>query len=200
MTLKLLTLTYKDDVTKPKVLRTFAHFVQDIRRHYGTFEYARFPQKTKRGRIHLHLVVMCPYIPQKDISKRWRVATKGSYICDIRVIHEPGRIARYVTRYLTKEIFARVTYSRGFPNFADLEMPDPATADPEQFTYRYMDVNQSLVASGGAPQLWTGEPCYPNGKCECFKRHEPREHGPPYLDAIPHPIPEKRRPSWEQNS
>lgn len=187
--LKLVTLTYRRNVDKAFLLRSLQHLAQAMRREFGTFEYARFPERTLRGRIHLHLVVMCPFIPQKTLSQAWKVASQGSYIVDIRNIYTADRLARYLAKDLTKGLIGRVTFSRGFPNFPDAHDPQPDREDPERFTYRYVDIPTALAVSAGAPQLYTGQPCYPNGKCDCFNIRSGPDPPQPNLTAYPHPFP-----------
>lgn len=189
--LKLVTLTFRHDVDKTFLQRSMQHLVQALRRKYGLFEYARFPERTRRGRIHVHLVVMCPFIPQKTLKEAWRVASKGSYIVDIRMVRTVDRLARYVAKDLTKGLVGRVTFSRGFPNFPDLQQVKPAPEDPAKFTYRYVDIPTAQRTSAGAPQLWTGLPCYPNGHCSCFVVRDPPDSWEPVLDAYPHPFPQE---------
>lgn len=187
--LKLVTLTYRKDVDRKFVLRSLQHLVQALRRKYGIFEYARFPERTKQGRIHLHLIALCPFIPQKVLSEAWRVASRGSYIVDIRTIHTMDQLARYVGKDLTKSLVAKVTWSRRFPNFEDADRPDPSHDDPEKFSWQYFDIPSALLASGGSRSLWTGEAVYPNGKCRCFRNPQPHQEGVDIPLREPHPVP-----------
>jgi len=68
-TLKFVTLTWADDVTGEQVRLHLQHFMQTVRRKYGYCEYAKVPEWTKNGRIHLHLAMIVPYIPQKVLSQ-----------------------------------------------------------------------------------------------------------------------------------
>jgi len=192
--LKLVTLTFDHDVDRAFVLLSLQHLAQTMRRKYGTFSYARFPERTKRGRIHLHLVVSCPFIPPKELKEAWRVASKGSYIVDIRTIHAMEKLAGYVAKDLTKALVGRVTWSRCFPNFPETDQLDPSHDDPEKFTYRYFDIPHALAASGGSESLWTGESVYPNGPCECWKHPNPDPEGIPYRLHEPLPETDERAP------
>lgn len=185
--LKLITLTFNRDVDRAFLHTALQHLCQSLRRRYTTFEYARFPEYTRQGRYHIHLVALAPYIPQAELSKLWKTASKGAYIVDIRRVHTPDHLARYVTKYLTKAPAAKVTYSRAFP-IAPLENDDQQH-QPEgvEISYAWMDHATAMTLSAGAPQLWTGEPCYPNGPCTCFNHLH--DHHPPQgaLCRNPHP-------------
>ena len=46
-------------------------FKQSMTRKGKTFEYLRVAESHKSGRVHLHLVVVMPYIGQRELQKRW---------------------------------------------------------------------------------------------------------------------------------
>jgi len=46
-------------------------FKQSMIRKGKTFEYLRVAESHKSGRVHLHLVVVMPYIAQRELEKRW---------------------------------------------------------------------------------------------------------------------------------
>lgn len=185
--MKLVTLTYNRPVGRGFMIRSLQHLTQALRRRFGTFEYARFPEKTQKGRYHLHLVVLAPYIPQRVLSNLWRTASKGAYIVDIRAVRDAGHAANYITKYVTKGPAAKVTYSRRFPNFDDIENPAPPDPEALEFTYTWYNPQLALMISAAAPELWTSEPCYPQGVCTCFTRNT--DHPPPRtaLSHAPHP-------------
>lgn len=53
---------------------------------------------------HLHLILDANFIPQADLSTKWKNCTKGSPICDIRAIKDLSHVAAYVSKYLTKPV------------------------------------------------------------------------------------------------
>jgi len=50
---------------------------------------------------HLHILYDGRYIPQKELKNRWKVASRGSYVVDIRSVRKSSRAADYVARYAT---------------------------------------------------------------------------------------------------
>jgi len=48
-----------------------AHFVQAQRRQGRVFEYLRVAETHKSGRVHLHLLVVMPYVAQREMEKQW---------------------------------------------------------------------------------------------------------------------------------
>ncbi len=77
--LKFLTLTVPPDAVAghatpdgAKAMRLrLQHYVQAQRRKGRVFEYLRVAETHKSGQIHLHLIVYCPYIPQREIEQDW---------------------------------------------------------------------------------------------------------------------------------
>jgi len=47
------------------------HFVQAQRRKGRTFEYLRVGETHKSGRVHLHLLVLMPYVSQREMEDMW---------------------------------------------------------------------------------------------------------------------------------
>lgn len=95
-TLKFLTLTWKaKDVaagtTKEAASRRrkdVANFVKWFRRKYGTdsFEYLRVSENHLSGKVHLHLVVVCPFVSQRELSDQWTVTARGAFKIDIEAV------------------------------------------------------------------------------------------------------------------
>lgn len=166
--LKMVTLTYHHDVEKPELHRTLQHLIQALRRQYGIIEYARFVERTQRGRFHIHLVLDAPFIPQKELSELWRTATHGAFIVDIRAVHSARQVARYVTKYLTKAPATKISFSRGFPN---RPLPDDGNVkrlDAPNFHFDWIESRTAERIAAGTEALWSGQPCYPAGPCQCF--------------------------------
>jgi len=113
-TLKFVTLTWSADVDKKRVRWDLAHLVQGIRRRYGYCEYAKVPELTRRGRVHLHLSMVMPYIPQRILSSMWKSYAKAP-IVDIRAVTNAYQLLNELAKYLVKRPAAKVTYSRQFP-------------------------------------------------------------------------------------
>jgi len=113
-TLKFVTLSWAWDITGDRVRLDLQHLAQTIRRKYGFCEYAKVPEFTRRGRIHLHLAMVMPYIPQRQLSAMWK-AHSGAPVVDIRAVHDVFRLRNELAKYLTKGPAGKVTYSRHFP-------------------------------------------------------------------------------------
>jgi len=112
--LKFVTLSWAWDVDKERVGLDLQHLVQTIRRKYGFCEYAKVPEFTRRGRLHLHLAMVMPYIPQRQLSAMWK-AHSGAPVVDIRAVHDVFRLRNELAKYLTKGPAGKVTYTRKFP-------------------------------------------------------------------------------------
>lgn len=65
--------------------------------------YAKIVELTRAGTPHLHILVECPFVPQRWIAAQWRELT-GSFIVDIRAIKSRRMMANYLTSYLTKAL------------------------------------------------------------------------------------------------
>jgi len=123
-TLKFVTLTYAEDVTRKQVRLHLQHLVQAIRRKYGYCEYVKVAEYTRNGRIHLHLAMIMPYIPQKVLSQMWR-RYAGAPNVWIRAVQGVGPLGTELSKqqvgvtrlagYLSKGPAGKVTYSRNFP-------------------------------------------------------------------------------------
>lgn len=64
--------------------------------------------EVKRGQdggwhAHLHLIADGSYFPQAVLSAEWCEASEGSTICDVRAIHDRGKVAKYVAKYVSKQ-------------------------------------------------------------------------------------------------
>ena len=81
-----------------------------IARRFGRIEYVTVVEAQKRGHAHLHVVYRGPFIPQRWLSRAAKASGFGP-IADIR--RPPRAIARYVAKYLTKDLAA-----------ANLRLPD----------------------------------------------------------------------------
>jgi len=95
--------------------RTYAHFVQWLRRKYGYgIEYVRAPEFTKIGRIHVHTAMIMPFVRQSDLSRAWNVFSHGAFRIDIRAA-KPG-LAKELAKYLGKNMSAgHISRSKGWP-------------------------------------------------------------------------------------
>jgi len=141
-TLKFVTLTWAEDVTPEQVGLDLQHFMQTIRRKYGYCQYAKVPEYTKRGRIHLHLAIIMPYIPQKVMSKMWKVHSGAPNVW-ITAVRDVKRLENELGKYLAKGPAGKVTYSRNFPQAEPLVVvkPGPCDAcDGKEHTFMHLPV------------------------------------------------------------
>jgi len=140
-TLKFVTLTWRDFVSHRRVNLDLAHLVQAIRRKYGYCQYAKVPERTKRGVIHLHLAIIMPFVPQKVLSRLWEAHTRGtSYVVDIRAAKDVYMLRNELAKYLTKGPAGKVTYSRQFPAAKEIKVePGPCEAcDGLEHTFMFI--------------------------------------------------------------
>jgi len=134
-TLKFVTLTWVDDVTKKQVRLDLAHMVQAIRRKYGYCEYAKVPEWTQNGRIHLHLAMVMPFIPQRVLSAMWKAHSQAP-IAWITAVQDINRLKNELAKYLTKGPAGKVTYSRNFPK-AELVQVKTGVCDACEVEHRF---------------------------------------------------------------
>jgi len=169
-TLKFVTLTWAVDVDKRRVRLDLAHLVQWIRRKYGYCEYAKVPELTKAGRIHLHLAMVMPYIWQGELSKAWKRYAKAP-IVDIRAVTDLNWILTELTKYLTKGPAGKVTYSRNFPAAERVTVqPGPCEAcDGQEHRFEFLPewrvVEEYPLEEHG--RWLAGEPVYQD-MCGCW--------------------------------
>jgi hypothetical protein len=104
---------------------SFNKFREYLRRQYGVApKYVCIVEFTKAGLPHLH-VLLDRYVDQRWISNTW-ATLGGGRIVDIRAV-TINKVARYLSKYLTKELLLsapkgtrRITTARGiklFPKF-----------------------------------------------------------------------------------
>ena len=142
-TLKFVTLTWRHWVNHERVHLDLAHLVQGIRRRYGYCEYAKVPERTQRGVIHLHLAMVMPYVPQRVLSAMWKSYTRGtSYIVDIRAVADVVQLRNELAKYLTKGPAGKVSYSRQFPAAKEIRVqPGPCEAcDGREHIFQFITV------------------------------------------------------------
>jgi len=138
-TLKFVTLTWAENVTKKQVRLHLAHLVQAIRRKYGYCEYAKVPEWTKNHRIHLHLAMIMPYIRQKELSDMWR-RYAGAPNVWITAVQDIDRLRNELGKYLAKGPAGKVTYSRQFPEAVPLVTVKPGVCNScgEEHTFIFV--------------------------------------------------------------
>lgn len=53
---------------------------------------------------HIHCLITGFYIPKSWLIKAWTRVTKGSFICDIKLVRNHEQVAKYVARYCARPI------------------------------------------------------------------------------------------------
>jgi hypothetical protein len=61
---------------------------------------------------HLHCILSGKFIPAAELSAKWRKATGGSHVVDIRMVRDKMQVATYVSKYATKAY----THKDHYPN------------------------------------------------------------------------------------
>jgi hypothetical protein len=81
----------------------WAKFRTYLKRKYGRpIVYIAVLEYTEAGIPHLHVLVD-RFIPQAWISESWE-ALGGGRVVDIRRVYDMHRVARYLSKYLTKQV------------------------------------------------------------------------------------------------
>jgi len=105
--LRILTLTTSDEAlaSGKDIHRSFRALVMRLRRCWGRFEYIGV-KEVKGDREHLHLVFRGEFMKQVQVSAMWQ-AIHQSEIVDIRAVWSRRGGARYLAKYLAKEVVNR---------------------------------------------------------------------------------------------
>lgn len=125
-----------------------------IRTRFGSFEYVRILEVTKKGWPHYHLICRSGYIPQKWISEAWSTLT-GAYIVDVRKIDNRENVYFYIVKYLSKCKYIpwtnrRVSWTRKF--FPEKSKPTGFPLGLEEKTYESEHPAEVLQ------KLWHAQP------------------------------------------
>jgi len=138
-TLKFVTLTWAEDVTKKQVRLHLQHLIKALRRKYGYCEYARVPEWTRNHRIHLHLAMIMPFVPQKVLSAMWR-GFAGAPNVWITAVTDVRRLHNELGKYLAKGPAGKVSYSRNFPAPVPLVTVKPGVCEScdEEHTFMFL--------------------------------------------------------------
>jgi len=105
---KFLTLTFAGEMSQIEIANVHFHnFVARLRRLYPEFQYIAVPEFQKRGAVHYHLLCYLPYVPGEIIAKVW---THG--FIKIKRTDRVKNLAKYMTKYLTKDLFDGRLYSK----------------------------------------------------------------------------------------
>lgn len=58
--------------------------------------------ETGRWHPHLHILCVGRYLPHDVLKAAWLNVTGDSHVVDVRLVQDPGKVAQYVTKYVTK--------------------------------------------------------------------------------------------------
>ncbi len=81
----------------------FPKLVAQIRKEFGSFEYALVWELTKAGTPHAHVLTRGSYIPQRWLSARWHALGEGANV-DIRAVKNHRKHAAHLCKYLGKDV------------------------------------------------------------------------------------------------
>jgi hypothetical protein len=106
----LMTLTCRPEIGQTPAQRrkimghAFPLLIRRMQRYTGKrIPYFVKCEATKRGEPHLHVLLRSDFIPQSVISDWWKELT-GWWIVDIRRVDDGKKAARYLSKYLTKDM------------------------------------------------------------------------------------------------
>ena len=98
---KFITLTMRENIADLKITNPlFNDYINKMRKVYPNFNYICVPEFQQRGAVHYHTLNSLPFIPAKKIVKIW---SNGSI--DVKRTYRIKNLARYMTKYLTKDLF-----------------------------------------------------------------------------------------------
>lgn len=102
----MMTLTFDDSAPDPffnpgYYSRAWDTFLKRLRRRYPKLAFARMVEITGAGRPHFHVLIN-QYIPQKYVS--WAFEKCGGGKIAYLQFVDPGRSAKYITKYVTKSL------------------------------------------------------------------------------------------------
>lgn len=153
---KLITLTLRFDParsvadTAAFLRKSHAKLACWLRKTFGPYQYLWVMELQKNGTPHLHIAVRSAYIPQAQLSRKWKEIT-GSPIVDIRKVRNSRHTAFYITKYMLKGApltaatldGSRIcAASKGYLDPAPDEDPD---AQPRPMSTRWIDYNAGAI-------------------------------------------------------
>lgn len=107
----LLTLTYRDNQEDLDLAWAhFSAFSRLMKKRYKHWSYVCVPEKQERGAIHFHLAIK-GYFHWNTVRRFWKEAIGGEGNVDFKkrtgskvgYVTDPRKIARYLSKYLTKQ-------------------------------------------------------------------------------------------------
>ena len=140
---KFITLTFARNVTDLKTAnREFVKFRKRLARKLGIpLEYIAVVEFQKRGAVHYHILMNCPYIENETLARLW-----GHGFVKINAIDTVDNIGAYITKYMTKDnIDERLAGQKSYFMSHNLKAPEVAT-DSETIEEVLADMDVKRVA------------------------------------------------------
>ena len=102
----------------------FAKFVKRLKRYVGfSPQYVAVPEFQKRGAVHYHLLLNCPYIPADELARLW-----GKGFVKVNAIDNVDNLGAYVTKYMTKDnVDERLAGQKSYFMSRNLKKPEETT-------------------------------------------------------------------------
>lgn len=102
--------------------RRVPEWARIMRRRFGSIEYLRVTEVTKKGWPHYHLLIRSGYLPHEVAKNTWALLT-GASIVDIRQVKKVFNCYTYLLKYLTK--MHRIEWTGRHVSYSkDFFMPD----------------------------------------------------------------------------
>lgn len=143
---KLLTLTTDPSVypsPRDAFERTSAfvpELVRALRVKYGSVEYLRVTEQTRRGYPHYHMMVRSDYLPQPVIKKLW-IKYTACKIVDVRQTTNHFGAYQYLVKYLTK--LHKLDWTERHVSYSKNFFP-PGATDPAERAHLVMEEIQDI--------------------------------------------------------
>jgi len=95
---KFLTLTFAEHITDLKESNLFfKKFILRLSYKFPDLKYIAVPEFTKIGRVHYHILLNLPFVPQKELEKIW-----SHGIVFIESIDKMDDLGLYISKYISK--------------------------------------------------------------------------------------------------
>lgn len=138
-------------------IRSYRNTKEIAKLQYNKMHYMAFAEETKRGEPHLHILLRCPYIPQKWISEQMNDLIKSPVVWIERIKNTKQAIG-YVSKYVSKAPAQfgrsrRYWISRGYQiNQGDREeKPKVFRKNIKVVRERFQEFAESVVVKGLIP-------------------------------------------------
>jgi len=138
-------------------------FAKRVRRHVGDseFQYLHVKEGTRKGWPHLHVALRMKSVDHTLLRQWWEEIT-GAFQIDIRAVKSVKGVAKYLAKYLTKDLVKFGTYrvwscSRGWTVDREAE-PKRVRSEPGKRPVRIeggMTEHRRMLRRAGWLEVWT---------------------------------------------